>query len=191
VVAEREDLTNATADKHFSDAMSSHLPRLFAFAVIIIAPPTAGAQDSVAVNVGARARVYVSPVGTKQVGVVERVAADTLFLRACRGCHVQILPRGAIQHVDISLGRGGYALRGVGYGVLIGTAFGVFVIGRCRDRPGDQLWQCGALEPVAGGLAGAALGMLVGGALGRWWPFERWRPARMIWPVSPTTIQGE
>jgi len=180
VVAEREDLTNATAGKHFSDTMSCHLSCMLALGIIITAPITAGAQDTLVVTTGALARVHVAPLGAKQVGVVERLNADTLFLRPCRDCKVRSFPRDAIQHIDIGLGRGGREIRGVTYGVLAGTAFGVFVIGRCQDRPGHQLWQCGAFDPVVGGLAGAAAGLIIGGALGRWWPFERWRPARMI-----------
>jgi uncharacterized membrane protein YedE/YeeE len=47
-----------------------------------------------------------------------------------------------------------------------------------------RLWDGCAFERVADGLAGAVAGVFVGGVLGRWWPKERWRPARLPWPVT-------
>jgi uncharacterized membrane protein YedE/YeeE len=135
-------------------------------------------------TLGARARVYASPSGVSRIGFVERITTDTLFLRACRGCKAEAVPRDAVQRVDVSIGRGEYADRGVTFGVLAGTAFGVFVIGRCRDTSDGALWDGCGFGRFVGGLVGAFAGMFIGGVLGRWWPKERWRPARLPWPVT-------
>ena len=68
-------------------------------------------------------------------------------------------------------------------GTLAGTAVGVFVIGRCDTRD-DALWVGCGYGHFMGGLAGAGAGMFIGGVLGRWWPKERWRPARLPLPVT-------
>ena len=160
-----------------------YLSRAFVLGIVLSAPSIASGQDSVAITLGARARVYAAPSGVSRIGLVERVTADTFFLRACRGCKVEALPRDAIQHVDLSIGRGGHPLRGVALGTLAGTAVGVFVIGRCDTRD-DALWVGCGYGHFMGGLAGAFAGMFIGGVLGRWWPKERWRPARLPWPVT-------
>jgi hypothetical protein len=181
------DITNGRADKPQADnghQSQMYLSRAFVLGIMLSAPPVARGQDSVAITLGARARVYAAPSGISRTGFVERVTADTLFLGACRGCKAEAVPRDAVQRVDVSIGRGGYPGRGVAIGVLAGTAFGVFVIGRCDTRD-DALWVGCGYGHFVGGLAGAFAGMLIGGVLGRWWPQERWRPARLPWPVTP------
>jgi len=161
-----------------------YLARMFLLGAMLIAPPSARGQDSVAMTLGARARVYAAPSGISRIGFVERITADTLFLRACRGCKAEAFPRDAVQHVDVSIGRGGYPLRGVAIGVLVGAVVGAFVIQPCpAGTPGSDFTSCG-FGRAATGLAGAFVGFGVGGAVGRWWPTERWRPARVLWPVT-------
>ena len=156
-----------------------YLSYALALGIMLFTPPAARAQDSVTMTLGARARVYSAPSGISRIGFVERITADTLFLRACRGCKAEAVPRDAVQHVDVSIGRGGYPGRGVAFGVLAGTAFGVLVIGRCRDTSEGALWDGCGLGRLVGGFAGAFAGTFIGGALGRWWPNERWRPTRL------------
>jgi len=163
-----------------------YLSRTLVLGIMLSAPAVARGQDSVAITPGVRARVYAAPSGVSRIGIIERITADTFFLRACGGCKAEALPRDAVQSVDISIGRGGYPLRGVAIGTLAGTAFGVFVFGRCDERD-DSLWVGCGYGHFMGGIAGAVAGMFIGGALGRWWPKERWRPARLPWPVTVGT----
>lgn len=134
-------------------------------------------------NSGAHARVYLEPTGTQRTGVVERITPDTMFLRACRRCELEAVPRWSVRHADVNIGGGGHPLVGAAIGLLAGTVFGVFVIVQCHDDPGRQLWSCGGAQ-FMGGVIGGFVGLFVGGALGRLWASERWRPARLIWPTS-------
>lgn len=161
------------------------LARIVLLAIAVIAPPVVRGQDTLAAIPGARARVYVAPSGTGRVGVVERIAPDTLFLRPCVDCLVEAVPREAVQHIDVSIGRANYALRGVGIGFLAGAAIGGLAANyRCHHAVGTQLFSSCGYDQAMGGFLGAFAGMFIGGAIGRWWPKERWRPAGLMWPMN-------
>jgi hypothetical protein len=161
------------------------MARVFLLGIFLTAPLTVRGQDTLAVNSGARARVYVAPSGFTRVGVVERIASDTLFLRPCPGCDVAGISREAVQRVDISIGRANHEPLGVGIGLVAGAAVGAALIGsECHNTGGEKLWAGCGLARVAGGLIGGLGGIYVGAAIGTWWPRERWRPARMMWPPN-------
>ncbi|MDQ6871070.1 MAG: hypothetical protein M3037_03550 [Gemmatimonadota bacterium] len=144
------------------------------------------AQDTVAVSPGARARVFIMPSGLAREGVLDRIAKDTLFLRTCRRCEAESVPREAVQHVDVSIGRPDYQARGMGIGLLAGAAVGAALIGgQCNNTGvGEKLWVGCRTDWIVGGLIGGFAGVFVGGAIGTWWPREQWRPARVAWPTS-------
>jgi hypothetical protein len=78
-----------------------------------------------------------------------------------------------------------YSLRGMGIGLLAGAAVGAALIGsECHNTGGDHLWAGCRFARVGGGLIGGVAGLAVGGAIGRWWWREQWRPARLMWPTS-------
>ena len=161
------------------------MARVVLLGILVTLPLALRGQDTVAVSSSARARVYVAPSGIARVGVVERIAPDTLFLRPCRGCDAEGISREAVQHVDISIGRVDYSLRGMGIGLLAGAAVGAALIGsECHNTGGDHLWAGCGFARVGGGLIGGVAGLAVGGAIGRWWWREQWRPARLVWPTS-------
>jgi hypothetical protein len=73
----------------------------------------------------------------------------------------------------------------MGIGFLAGAAVGVALIGsECHNTGGDHLWAGCGFARVGGGLIGGIAGLAVGGAIGRWWWREQWRPARLVWPSS-------
>jgi hypothetical protein len=162
-----------------------HATLVFLLGILVAPPQALRGQDTVAVSSSARARVYVAPSGIARVGVVERIAPDTLFLRPCRGCDAEGISREAVQHVDISIGRPDYSLRGVGIGVLFGAVVGTALIGsECHNTGGEHLWAGCGFARVGGGLIGGSGGLFVGGMIGRFWWREQWRPARLVWPIS-------
>ncbi|MDP9206625.1 MAG: hypothetical protein M3P12_14445 [Gemmatimonadota bacterium] len=164
-----------------------YISRAFLLVIVLTVPLAALAQDSAEITPGARARLYIAPGGTERIGFVKRITADTLFLRTCGRCEVEAVPYAAIQHAEISIGRGGYPLRGAAIGALVGAVIGAFVIAPCPGgTPGSDLTSCG-FSRTMGALTGTLVGVFAGGALGRWWPKERWRPARV---VSAFTLRG-
>ena len=162
---------------------ASTFAAFFAALLTSIAAPSVGrAQDSVPVAPGARVRAYVVPPGAWRVGALDRLTADSLFLRAdgCASCAGVAMPRSAVSRFEASAGRGGHPFRGMALGLVAGAAIGAFVVAPCPhgNRGGDGP-PCGlgqGLAAVYGGFGG----LLVGGIAGAYWPSkERWRPARV------------
>jgi hypothetical protein len=129
----------------------------------------------------ARVRAYVVPPGAWRVGALERLTADTLFLRpeGCARCASLALPRSSVTRFEASAGRDGHPFRGAALGLLAGAAVGAFVVAPCpHGNSGGDGPGCGLGQGLAA-VYGAFGGLLVGGIVGAYWPTpERWRPAR-------------
>ena len=139
----------------------------------------AAAQAVPALAAGSRVHVTIrqgSPAAktppTFLRGVVDHLAADTLYLRFADSLPAISIPVRLISELWISRGlsRGGSAVRfGVGYGVL-GLVMGATVEPRGQH---DHLSTGKAM--LVGSIAGAATGML----LGTLFPLERWKRLRL------------
>jgi hypothetical protein len=139
--------------------------------------PSASAQRTLAVAVGAKVRVRTGTDKAWTVGRLVGTPPDTVRLQLCDTCSIAAYPLSALSAVDVSMGprrRGDTALKGVGIGLLAGVGAGFLLAYHvergCRDGP------CGigyVILPIVGGTAG----LFLGGAAGSFVRYEDWQPA--------------
>jgi hypothetical protein len=152
-----------------------------AIVAVLFTAPNIGAQDTLVARPGASVRIYLAPPADIWKGTVERVGADSVFLRACSTCEIETFRRDAANRLELNAGPGGHPFMGAALGLFAGAAIGALTVARCGQ--GKQLSGgpgCGiAVAPIT--VAGGFLGLLAGSVIGNWLvPRENWRPAR--WP---------
>ena len=160
-------------------------------AVLAIGSFKSVAAQEAPVSPGDRVRVWTAidargnPVGRPTVGTLSLWTADSVVVDTGKNGGVTI-PRSMVTRVDQSLGRrsrGRSALRGAGFGLLIGGVGGAFsglISG--DDEPG---WFAFTAEEKAliGGIAFGGMGTVLGGVIGALAPTDQWEqislPARL------------
>jgi hypothetical protein len=126
-------------------------------------------------------RVRATPSGnTSSVdGIVTAVRGDTLELRTVRGQVPLVLPLDRVERLELGVGRTGHGGTGAFLGLVAGGALG-WVVGTATYRPctgwclfvPDSREQAGTIGAVFVGVAGAELGLLIGGKV----ITEVWQP---------------
>ena len=156
-------------------------------ALLLSAAPLAAPRPAAAQEAGARVRVTapIAPGRSRFVGTVAGAdaAAVTLRLdaegREALGRDTVVIPRGLIERVEVSLGRGrGSRGRTALTGAVAGAAAGMIVglvAGTGKDENGGPRnpWETAAWTVPAGALAGAGVGYAVGQG-----EHEVWQPLR-------------
>lgn len=158
----------------------------------VFAASTAGAQapDSVHAGVAPGVRVRLTlQSGERLGGTVESVSDTAIAVRSNEADSVvTVVPRPRVRRMEwLAATRAHPIASRVGAGILIGGVTGA-VIGYQRYSPCDYMKEGGCyLMPRSradavelGMVAGAALGLVVGGLVGLFTPREIWRDAE--WP---------
>lgn len=127
-------------------------------------------------------------------GALVSLSADSLVVRADGGSGERVaLPRAALRSLERRHEVGSRANKGARLGLLAGVATGAATALLAVDCERDEI--CGSMRPLLvligtgiGGLAGAVIGIVIGGSM----PREEWRgvplPTRVgIAPLGPTT----
>jgi hypothetical protein len=148
--------------------------------ILVISIPVR-AQDTLIVKPGDRIRITLSPSLERTTGTVSRLEHDSLFFRPCRQCSVEGFPLALATSPEIRIKHGDHGILGAALGFLGGAALGAFVLFPCPEgNSGADGPPCG-LGQMEGTVAGAVVGLFIGGIVGRWLvPSERWAPGR--WP---------
>lgn len=117
------------------------------------------AQDAV-VAPGEKVRLAISGVdGPRVTGIVSRFGPDSIVLRVSEESAPRVIPRSAVQRLEVSTGRRGHARTGA----LVGLALGAATLALCDDS--DSFYQyCpqGAGEVALWVGASAGWGALIG-----------------------------
>jgi hypothetical protein len=135
-------------------------------------------RDSAVVS-GTRIRLVAPPLRGWQVGTLDRLAPDSLFLRPCSRCASRAFRRDSITALAVSRGapqRARNMLVGALVGAAVGTAVVVGSVHGCHD--GGEGPPC-ALGYTAVPLV-AVGGAILGGGVGRLLSPERWEPVRGV-----------
>jgi hypothetical protein len=152
-------------------------------AMVMAAPPAAGAQSTADLREGTRVRIAEAAAG-RLVGTVSAVRGDTLVVRS--GNDVRAVPFSSIRVLQVSRGRPprlASALEGGAIGLVTGSAagaagavLGTLVSGDDCDREGEDLlcFSTGTWALV-GVIIGAPFGAASGAVAGFLFPRERWR----------------
>ena len=156
-----------------------------AAALWLALPAAAAAQFPAGVQAGARVRVWL-PESVRQMdgppraqfvrGRVEGVASDTLRLEVAGIVGPLVVPRSAIQRIDLSRGRPSRIASGVERAV--GSAVGGAILWALLNDPRRSGGPHYATDWKAAGV-GAAYGASIGAVLGFVWPHEQWRRLRL------------
>lgn len=131
------------------------------------------------VMVGSRVRVNASGGGSAADGIVTAVRGDTLDLRTVRGQVPLVFPLDRVERLALGVGRRGHGGAGAIIGVVSGGVLG-WVVGSATYRPctgwcifaPDSREQAATIGAVFVGVAGAELGLLIGGKI----MTEVWQP---------------
>lgn len=151
--------------------------------VSLVPPALAGAQGRDTVAAAPGALVRVRPVGDTvwRTGRLTALTADSLTLRACRGCGVPTLVRDQLWRVEVRRGVPGTRQRhmviGMTAGALLAVGAGVVSAQRCDGWGGSDGPPC-ALGYTAVPLMAVA-GLLGGAIIGAALPPERWHPVAL------------
>jgi len=163
----------------------AHVFQMALFVLTLLTPlAVARAQsggDSL-LRVGARVRVATvssdNAIGSRQgTGVVQALAADSLTVAWDNGLR-STLAHAAISHIDVSLGRKPYVLRGMGIGLLSGAVIGG-VIGAIAYEPSEFLDFGMGFEMAAYAVIGGGAGTLIGGVVGASGKRDAWSRAQL------------
>jgi hypothetical protein len=149
----------------------------------VLAAAAAGgaqAQREPALQVGAPVRVSgIDVPGSPLVGMYAGRVGDTVLIGIPGGSDALRVPRRAITHLEVRIGRRSGAARASLAGMLAGVAVGGAVAFAIRSR--IETGQAGGLV-----VAGSAVGVIAGGLLGH----VLFRPAR--WVAAPLeTLDAE
>jgi hypothetical protein len=159
--------------------MLRRIPRLLCLAVALLAVSggTLRAQREFPIALGSRVRVKPQGETTWHVGRLAGVGADTIRLRSCNSCAVDVYSLRSLSAVQVSVGRsarGNTILKGTLLGLLAGLVSGWIYAelqtSKCR---GEDL--CG-LEYLWVPYLGAG-GLVVGTLIGASFRYDDWRPA--------------
>lgn len=125
------------------------------------------AQPEPIVRLGDRVRVAVRGQGSRPIGALARLTADSMVIGDAA------ISRSNVTHLELSTGRKSRWLRGLGIGFAAGVAAGAIVGAAhpCLDGEFTQLW-CAAAFGVVGGAVGLPIGALIGSGSHT----DRWRP---------------
>jgi len=146
-------------------------------ALLALTAPSASAQRTLAVAVGARIRVRAEADSSWRVGRLAGTPPDTIRFQTCDTCAVAAYPLSTTA-VEVSVGRKGRsstALNGAGLGLLAGVGVG-FLIGYQANRNcRDTLCGIAYIAVPLGGITGFFLGATAGSRV----QYEDWQPARI------------
>lgn len=168
----------------FGRASRSFLPSLVL--LLLAAPAALQGQESV-LDVGTRVRVVAPPfTGGPMIGSVVAVGDSSIALATpggSRGGEHLVIPREAIERLEISLGTRPNTVKGLEFGALGGVLLGAGAMGLACS--GDE--ACGegssaAERAVLGAVIGAAAGAVVGGVVGTLVRTERWESVEGVRP---------
>jgi hypothetical protein len=156
----------------------------FAFALILSGASLLQASDTTFVYQGARVKAFPAQPGAKAItGNVANLAFDTLIVLPEGGGEALTFDPRDLRKIEVSQGKKGNALLGLGVGAGVGIASAV----------GLAIWACNADDDgctsgqVAGGaLALSAIGAGLGAGIGALIKTERWRDASI--PASPPPV---
>ena len=160
--------------------MSMHCARRIALALAcILLPDTVAAQY--AVTPGARVRVVdASRAGPPLTGQLIRMAGDTVIISSAAATQTALVVTPE-HRFEVSSGRHGRTLRGIGLGFLAGAAVGAALGLALYEKPDctPNVFLCLDVGPGASAAAGAVLvgvpGLLIGGIVGANFHHETWR----------------
>jgi hypothetical protein len=154
------------------------------------------AQQAPEVIEGSRIRVSTEPDVVRPnplVTTLVRLTPDTMTVIASSGGAELAIPNSAVTRLEVSGGKQGRALRGLGIGLVAGTVVGglAWALGSsscegelCGTGIDDAVSATfGAVALVAGALGGATVGLIIGAAS----PAERWDPV----PLADRTALPE
>jgi hypothetical protein len=143
------------------------------------------AQQVPELTEGSRIRVSTEPDVVRPnplVTTLVRLTPDSMTVMASSGGADLAIPHSAVTRLEVSGGKQGRALRGLGIGMVAGAVVGglAWALGSsscegelCGTGFDDALSATvGAVALVAGALGGATVGLIIGAAS----PGERWDP---------------
>jgi hypothetical protein len=178
--------------------MSMRARRIALTLACLLLPGTVAAQYAAAP--GARVRVVnVSNAAPVLTGQLIRMAGDTVIVSSATAIQTSMVVTSA-HRFEVSTGRHGRTLRGIGIGLLAGVAVGTVAAYATYEEPecAPDSWFCldfggRGTEVAAGGILGGVSGMLIGGIVGATFRRETWRlidhqPIRV--GVAPTSHRG-
>lgn len=140
---------------------------------VLLPPRSAVAQANPSVLPGQRVRVSAAALHIdRAVGRVTGIRRDTLFIDADTGLAI---PLALVSRLDVSRGRSTVPMTvGAVLGVATGAAIGLSISGTECLRSSDFFNPCDEWQELGPALFGAAIGGLLGTALGSTLRPERW-----------------
>ncbi len=142
------------------------------------------------------ARKNLGPIS--EVGTVVKVSGDTLRFTSELSGHQFVLPHRSINQLEVSAGRGSSVpnvLKGSAFGVAGGAAAAFVMAFIVQNITPDCIVFCNTQNTIEeserrdandartrrqAAVAGAAIGAIVGGAIGSRTPGERWTKATLV-----------
>ena len=159
--------------------MSRRFP-IFAFTCVVLAIPqtTIKAQRTVRVAVGSKVRVRPAGDSVWRVGLLTSSTPDTLRLRSCDSCMVDVYSLSSLRAIEVKVGerRSGSAVgMGAVLGGMIGIGAGWFYGWRATRgcAPTDDLCGLAYLAIPFFAVGGVAIGAALGSTVRK----DDWQPA--------------
>ncbi len=150
---------------------------LLSLVVALTLPRGLPAQVAPPLEPGSRIRVSLARAGydasVRKVGRLLAVRQDSLFLEVAgtNDSTVVLLPQ--VSRIEVSSGRRGHTLEGIGIGALAGAGVGALIgLASGDDPPGWFSFSAGD-KAVVGGVAFGILGSVIG-AIGGSTPTDSW-----------------
>ena len=115
---------------------------------------------------GSRVRVSVRRIGSdllvRKVGSLLAVRRDSLFLKEAGTNDSTVVALTQVSRIEVSRGRRGHTLQGMGIGLLAGAGFGALIGYASGDDEAGFLSFSAGDKAVLGGMGGGILGTLIG-----------------------------
>ncbi len=168
----------------FGRASRSFLPSLV---LLLLAAPMALQGQESALEVGTRVRLVAPPYTEgPMIGSVVAVGDSGIALGTpggTRGRGSLVIPREAIERLEVSLGTRPNTLKGLEFGALGGVLLGAGAMGlACSGEEACGEGSSAAERAALGAVVGAAVGAAVGGVVGTLVRTERWESVEGVRP---------
>jgi hypothetical protein len=159
--------------------MSIRISASFAIALLLAFASALQASDTTFVSQGARVKLFPTQPGAKVItGNVTDLVSDTLVVVPEGGGEALTFDGRDLRKIEVSQGKKGNALLGLGVGTAVGAAFGLIAC----EASDYGCWTNGT-NLTAGVTAVFAVGLGgLGAGVGALIKTERWKEAEMLAP---------